>query len=411
MNHAPESPNDEAWTAHQYRTPTNQQHRVWTLCRLRCRFCSSEALTSYASRRIIFCAAVSLLAACSNGGGSDSSSTAPTLTGPATTYVGAFASASWSGTLSVQVSTGTAAAISTVVFIDGTSAYGSGSLSASTQGLFINGSSSGFLLTGGLSNGALTGTVLSGIVTGAFVASPIGTGGVTAKVMCGTFAGSSVGFWNIVILSTGTVSGVTAALGTGNTTTLAGTLSGNAITLTSSDSGTAQGTLATDGSSVSGTWSGAGPSTGSSGAGTFQAGAGTCGTTIPGTPPATTPPPNVAGSWMTSGSNATGVSFAALLQSGSSISGSGLLATAPLAPTSGPSSPPYVGNSYTITGGDISNSAVTFTAALGGSGTLSFAGKFTDASTLTGTLTFTPPATASQTFAAQSMTGFTFTKQ
>ncbi|MFI5231444.1 MAG: hypothetical protein ACHQSE_02915 [Gemmatimonadales bacterium] len=114
---------------------------------------------------------------------------------------------------------------------------------------------------------------------------------------------------------------------------------------------------------------------------------------------------------MTPASNATGVSFAALLQSGSVVGGSGLLTTAPLAPISGPASPAYIGNSYTITSGNINNSTVAFTAALGGSGTLSFTGRFTDASTLTGTLTFTPPATASQTFASQTLTGFTITKQ
>lgn len=374
---------------------------------------------AYPSRRITFCAAVSLLAACSNGGGRDSGTTAVTLTGPVTTYVGAFAGANWSGTLSVQVSNASDAAISTVVFIDGTSASGSGNLSSSTGGLFINGSTSGFLLSGGLSSGALTGSVLSGTVTGVFVAAPIAAGGVTAKVLCGTFAGSSMGFWNLVILSTGSVSGVTAALGTGNTTTLAGTLSGNAITLTTSDRGGAQGTLSADGSSVSGTWAGAGASTGSSGSGTFQAATETCGSTSPGSPPDTAPPPSVSGSWTTSGSNATSVSFAALLQSGSSVSGSGLLTTAPLLPISGPSAPAYAGNSYAITSGNISNSTVMFTAALGGSavgnagasGTLSFVGKFAAASTLTGTLTFTPPATASQTFATQTITGFTLTKQ
>lgn len=372
---------------------------------------------SYASRRITLCAVVSLLAACSRSAGSDAGGTTAPLTGPSTTYVGVFSSANWSGTLSVAISTTSSAATGSIVFIDGTSASGSGNLTSSTNGLFINGIADGFLLTGGLASGVLTGQVLSGTVTGAFAALPVASG-TTAKVLCGTFAGSSVGFWNIVILSTGTVRGVTAALGTGNTTTLQGTLAGNTVTLTSSDSGNVQGTLSPDGLSISGTWSGAGLSTGSSGSGTFQAATTTCGSATPGTPPGS-PPPSVAGSWMTSGSNGASVSFAALLQSGSSLGGSGLLTTTAVLPIAGPSSPAYGGNAYTITSGSISGSAVTFTAALGGSaigstptaGTLSFTGKFTNASTLTGMLVFTPPATATQTFAAQTLTGFTLTKQ
>jgi hypothetical protein len=385
----------------------------------------------HASRSITLCALASLLSGCGKDAHSGLSGTGGSTTGATTTYVGAFASASWSGTMAVAIANGSsqavgalptgisaqvapdAAANASLVFVDGTAATGTGTLSTSTGSLFINGISSGFVLTGGRSGGGLTGMVLSGTVTGVFVASPAPT-----KVLCGSYAGSSVGFWNIVILSTGDVLGVTATLGTGNTTTLKGTLSGNSITLTSSDSGQALGTLSADGSSVSGTWGGASPNTGSIGSGTFQAGTATCGTSVPGTAPASVPP-NLSGSWVTSGAGGANISFAAILQAGSSLSGSGLLYTSPITPISGPTSPAYSGNSYIITSGNLSGSAVTFTAALGGNagdnapapGTLSFTGKFTNAYTLTGTLLFTPPRTASQLFAAQTLSNFTLTKQ
>ncbi|MBI5601000.1 MAG: hypothetical protein HY944_05500 [Gemmatimonadetes bacterium] len=68
----------------------------------------------------------------------------------------------------------------------------------------------------------------------------------------------------------------------------------------------------------------------------------------------------------------------------------------------------------TITSGSFVGSTVTFSASLGSNpvgntfyhGNLSFTGTLTGTNTLTGTLNFTPPRTATQVFAARSVTGF-----
>jgi hypothetical protein len=253
---------------------------------------------------------------------------------------------------------------------------------------------------------------------GTFVAYPPSSGN-TSKVFCGTYSGGDAGVWNIVISPSGAVSGVAAPLQGGSPVTLAGTLTGSAITFTSSDGTTAQGTLSADGSSISGTWA----SGGNSGKnGTLQGGTGSCGTVTPGTAPATVTP-TASGSWATAGVSGTHA-WAALLQTGSAVSGAGVLTTPPLVPISGPSSPAYTGDAYTITSGSFSGSTVTFTASLGSNpvgngtffhGTLAFTGTLTGTltgtNTLTGTLSFTPPATLSQSFGAQTVTGFVFTKE
>ena len=375
-------------------------------------------------------ALLSTLVACNSSGGK-----APvgTPTGMTTTYIGAFASGTRSGTISVSISSGSAlvvyalptaisaqvgsgssSASGTMVFTDGSSVSLSGTFTSSTGALALNGSS-GFSLTGTLAAGTLSGALANSGGNGTFVALPPSNGSAS-KVFCGTYGGSDAGSWNVVISSLGSVSGVAASLRGGSPVTLTGTLSGNVITLTSSDHGSAQGTLSADGSSISGTWTAVGNSSGS---GTFQGGTGACGTPTPGTAPATTPP-NVSGSWMTAPGSSGTHAWVALLQTGSAVSGAGVLTTPPLAPISGPGSPAYTGDAYTITSGSFSGSMVTFTASLGANpvgngtffhGTLSFAGTLTGTSTLTGILTFTPPATLSQAFGAQTLTGFTFTKQ
>ena len=128
-------------------------------------------------------------------------------------------------------------------------------------------------------------------------------------------------------------------------------------------------------------------------------------------------PNGVAGSWATLNGAQTRISFQ-LLPTGSSLSGAGTIGVPPLAPITGPATPAYTGDNFTITSGSISGPNVLFTATLGANpngsggffyGTMSFSGTVSGG-TMSGTLTFTPPRTASQTFAAQTVSGVTLTK-
>jgi hypothetical protein len=125
----------------------------------------------------------------------------------------------------------------------------------------------------------------------------------------------------------------------------------------------------------------------------------------------------VAGSWSTKGGAQTSINFQ-LVQTGSSLSGTGTIGMPPLAPISGPATPAYTGDNFTITSGSFDSPTVSFTATLGANpdgvggffrGTLSFSGTLSGG-TMSGTVTFTPPRTASQTFAGQTVTGATLTK-
>ena len=381
----------------------------------------------HASRAIPILALISVLASCS-AGHENSSTLAPT--GTTTTYTGAFANSTRSGTIAVAITSGATPALlalptginaqstnavgsasATLVFTDGTSTTLSGTYTASTGALSLSGNA-GYSLSGTLASGTLRGTVTSSGGTGTFVAYTSAAGS-SAKVFCGTYGGSDAGFWNIVISPNGAVSGGAASIRGARTLTFTGTLSGSSITFTTSDNGSATGTISSDGSSISGTWLGnAGES------GTFQGGTGICGTPTAGTVPATVTP-NVSGSWVTPSTSSTH-SWVAILQTGSALSGAGVLTTPAIVPISGPSSPTYTGDAYTITSGSFSGSSVTFTASLGSNpagngtffhGTLTFTGTLSGTNTLTGTLNFTPPATASQLFGAQTLTGFTFIKQ
>ena len=391
-------------------------------------------------RTLMLVASVLILTACSGGGSKDVSSTGPNNNNnsPTTTYTGTFASSAKSGTfsatfvsgssaravrelptgLSEQV-TGSATATGTIVFIDGTSASLTGSFNASSGALALSGPG-GLTFSGTLSSGKLSGSVLSGGSSGSFVGYAAASSGTAAKVFCGTYGGGDAGFWNVVVSPSGTVSGIEAPLVGIGTTALTGTLSGSTLSFTSSDQTTATGTVSADGATVAGTW--ANSSGGKTG--TFAGGSQSCGSISAGVAPATTPPPSASGSWATAtigGTGGTGgvTAWAALLETGGTVSGSGVITTAPITPISGPASPTYTGNAYTITSGSFSGSTVTFSASLGANpgpngtffhGTLSFNGTLSG-TTLTGTLTFTPPANLSQTFGPQTVTGFTFNKQ
>ena len=128
-------------------------------------------------------------------------------------------------------------------------------------------------------------------------------------------------------------------------------------------------------------------------------------------------PSGIAGSWATLNGAQTRLSVQ-LLATGSSLSGAGTLGVPPLAPITGPATPAYTGDNFTITTGSFSSPTVSFNATLGANpngsggffnGTLSFSGTV-NGGTTSGTLMFTPPRTVTQIFAAQTVNGVTLTK-
>ena len=82
--------------------------------------------------------------------------------------------------------------------------------------------------------------------------------------------------------------------------------------------------------------------------------------------------------------------------------------------------PNYSGDSFVITSGTMTSQTIAFAATLGSNpdgnggtwvGSLSFSGTFADATTITGTLTYTPPRTKTQVFTQQSVASLTLTKR
>src|SRR5256885_1632025 len=125
----------------------------------------------------------------------------------------------------------------------------------------------------------------------------------------------------------------------------------------------------------------------------------------------------VAGYWSTTAGAQNLIHFQ-LAQTNAAVSGTGTIAVPELAPISGPASPAYTGDDFTITTGTLSGSDVSFTAALGANpdgsggffhGTLSFTGT-QNGNNMTGTVTYTPPRTSSQIFAGQTVAGATLTR-
>ena len=116
-----------------------------------------------------------------------------------------------------------------------------------------------------------------------------------------------------------------------------------------------------------------------------------------------------AGAWQTTSAQLT--LRDTLFVTGTAVTGQGTLTV---------SIPSYTGDAFIISSGTFISPDVSFNAALGRNpdgrggfliGSLSFTGKVTSASTMTGTLIFTPPSTATQTFATQTVTNLTLTKQ
>lgn len=136
------------------------------------------------------------------------------------------------------------------------------------------------------------------------------------------------------------------------------------------------------------------------------------------TPTTTVGNAGVAGSWTTAQAQQSSLQLN-LTQSVTAVSGTGTITVPPITPTSGPATPAYSGDNFTITSGTFTDPTLTFTASLGSNpagdgtfyhGTLSFSGALASPTSMTGTVTFTPPRTASQTFATQTLTNVTLTR-
>ena len=127
---------------------------------------------------------------------------------------------------------------------------------------------------------------------------------------------------------------------------------------------------------------------------------------------------SLTGSWSTTLTVQTTMN-AQLVQTGTSVTGTGTLGVTPaIAPNNGAGPPNYGGDNFKITSGTFSSPDVSFTASLGSNsngaggvylGTLSFTGTVSG-STMSGTVTYTPPRTITQTFAPQTATGVVLTQ-
>src|SRR4051812_28081773 len=128
-------------------------------------------------------------------------------------------------------------------------------------------------------------------------------------------------------------------------------------------------------------------------------------------------PSVVGGSWTTQYGLASSINFQ-LVQTDAALSGGGTIGIPALAPVTGPSTPSYTGDDFTITTGTYNAPNLTFTATLGANpdgaggfyrGTLTFTGTLSGA-TIVGTARFTPPKTATQIFSEQVLAGASLTK-
>jgi hypothetical protein len=356
---------------------------------------------------------VPTLAGCGSSG--DSTAPAPAST---TVYTGAFADIAQSGSFALTLASGASdlapsaasaalaptLATGTLTTVDGTSVSLTGTFDAASGALDIFGGA--YKLTGIVHNGVLSGAFMGTHGDGAFAAEPTASG-ATPKVYCGTYAApkNDIGWFNIVTAGSGRMSGVahSIVLHDASSVTLTGTLSGTSLTFTSSDGATATGTVSSDGSSLSGGF------TLSTGTGSFQGATNTCGGATGGANAVGIAPLAVAGTWGTAVSASTEVN-AALLVTGTAISGSGAIHVA---------IPEYTGDAFVITSGTFNSPNISFSASLGANpdghgglfvGSLSFVGTVSGPATMTGTLTYTPPRTATQNFATQTVAGVTLTK-
>ena len=126
----------------------------------------------------------------------------------------------------------------------------------------------------------------------------------------------------------------------------------------------------------------------------------------------------ITGSWSTPNNVPTSMN-ALLVQTGTSVTGTGTISVTPaIAPNNGAGPPNYGGDNFVISSGTYNSPDMSFTATLGSNpngtggfyvGTLSFTGKVSG-NTMSGTVAYTPPRTVTQTFAPQTATGLVLTQ-
>ena len=319
--------------------------------------------------------------------------------GTTTTFAGAFADSKTSGTFALQtVSSGTATA--TLSFLgSGIIAGVSGTYNASTGGLTLSGNNYAF--NGSIASGVVSGSFTGPNGTGNFSAQAPSSSGVAAKTYCGTYgAEGDYGWFNMVIGAAGNVTGLAVTLLGATSVGFSGTVSGSSLTAVTTANVQIQATLASDGSSLTGTYV---PTGAVAGTGTFYGSTGGCVTAGPG---------SFAGLWATGGSvSGAALHFALTQSAGSGATGSGIITVSFV--------PGWSGDEFEVQSNSFTGTQLTFSATLGANptgtggfyrGTLDFSGTIVNGNTLTGTVTFTPPRTLTQTFAQQTVTGVTLTR-
>lgn len=322
---------------------------------------------------------LSLFTACSGGG--------PTTVDTSLAFVGSFASATESGTVSFSLAS---ASSGSMVQVNGTTTALTGTYAASTGAVSLSGG--GFTFNGTVASGGLTGTFASMKSSGKFSAAQV-TAGATTKTFCGSYVTTGdYGWLNLVVSSTGVVSGFTVSGNPmGSSSTITGTLVGTTLTSTTNLSGAINGVVTADGTTFNGTYVPSGSS--QTAAGTVLAATTTCGTST-----GTTSSTSLAGSWSGNPALAT-VLNVVFTQTGTTLGGGGAIHVTTI--------PGYTGDSFRILSGSFTSPNVTFTAQLGANpvgdgtfyiGTMSFTGTESSSTTITGVLTYTPPRTLSQTF-------------
>jgi trimeric autotransporter adhesin len=321
--------------------------------------------------------------------------------GPTTTYVGTFANATQSGGFTIQVG---ATATGTLSTGDGTMTSLTGSFDATSGALHMTGGSNS--LNGTLANGTINGTFTNAGGTGQFSAAPNSSTGTVPRVYCGSYASTAnneVGWLNLVIATTGAVSGTAQAVNVSGKSaiTMTGTLSGSTLTLTTSEQLTATATMSSDANSLSGSFNQSGGATG-----TFQASKASCGGATGVTAASSA---SSDGLWQTANITANAMMLV-LVPTAAGLTGSGTITVA---------IPSYTGNDFIITSGSLTGTAVSFVGTLGSNpnpggapfvGAIAFTGTLTGTTSMTGTLVYTPPRTKTQTFTEQTVTGMTLTK-
>ncbi len=350
--------------------------------------------------RLVTLFALSLAAACSAGSDSITIDTGGSSTGAAV-YIGSFASATESGTVTLSLA---AAATGTMVQVNGTTTALTGTYSASSGAVSLSGG--GFTYTGILVSGTLTGTFRSAKSFGAFTAQSQTAAATPPKAFCGSYVSNTdYGWINFVASPTGNVSGF-AVSGSGGLSTsvpLTGTLTGSALTASTSTSTAISGVVSTDGTTINGSYIPNGNS---------QAVPGTilAATTMCGTSSGVTAANSVAGYWGSDASLSTMLNVV-FTQTGTSIAGSGAIHVT--------NNGSYTGNFFRILNGSFNGQTLSFTAQLGANpvgdgtfwyGTLTYTGTEASSSTATGILTYTPPRTLTQTFPTQAVAGVTITR-